>query len=46
MFKVLVLQPLYTLSEEQTEHQLKGQLSFMRFFGLALDDPVPDAKTI
>ena len=46
MFKVLVLQTLYTLSDDQTEYQLKDRLSFMRFIGLALHDPVPDAKTI
>jgi transposase, IS5 family len=46
MFKVLVLQTLYTLSDEQTEYQLKDRLSFMRFIGLARHDPVPDAKTI
>jgi transposase len=46
MFKVLVLQTLYTLSDDQTEYQLKDRLSFMRFVGLAMHDPVPDAKTI
>jgi IS5 family transposase len=46
MFKVLVLQTLYTLSDEQTEYQLRDRLSFMRFVGLALHEPVPDAKTI
>src|SRR4029077_10063274 len=46
MFKVLVLQTLYTLSDEQTEYQLKDRLSFMRFLGVALHDPVPCAKTI
>jgi transposase, IS5 family len=46
MFKVLVLQRLYTLSDDQTEYQLKDRLSFMRFVGLARHDPVPDAKTI
>jgi len=46
MFKVLVLQTLYTLSDDQTEYQLKDRLSFLRFVGLALNDPVPDAKTI
>jgi IS5 family transposase len=34
------------LRDDQTEYQLKGRLSFMRFVGLALHDPVPDAKTI
>jgi transposase, IS5 family len=46
MFKVLVLQTLYTLSDDQTEYQLRDRLSFMRFVGLALHEPVPDAKTI
>ena len=46
MFRVLVLQTLYTLSDDQTEYQLKDRLSFTRFVGLALHDPVPDAKTI
>jgi IS5 family transposase len=43
-FRVLVLQTLYTLSDDQTEYQLKDRLS--RFVGQALHDPVPDAKTI
>ena len=46
MFKVLVLQTLYTLSDDQAEYQLRDRLSFMRFAGLSLADPVPDAKTI
>jgi IS5 family transposase len=46
MFRILVLQTLYTLSDDQTEYQLKDRLSFMRFAGLALQDTVPDAKTI
>ena len=45
MFKVLVLQTLYSLSDDATEYQLKDRLSFMRFCGLALHDAVPDAKT-
>jgi Transposase domain (DUF772) len=44
MFKVLVLQTLYTLSDEQLEYQLKDRLSLMRFVGLASHDAVPDAK--
>ena len=43
MFGVLVPQ---TLSDDQTEYQLKDRLSFMQSVGLALHDPVPDAKTI
>jgi transposase, IS5 family len=46
MFKVLVLQTLYTLSDDQSEYQIRDRLSFMRFLGLALEDRVPDAKTI
>lgn len=46
MFRILVLQTLYTLSDDATEYQLRDQLSFMRFAGLALHDAVPDAKTI
>ena len=46
MFKVLVLQTLYTLSDDQTEYQIRDRLSFMRFLGLALEDRVPDAKTV
>jgi IS5 family transposase len=46
MFKVLVLQTLYTLSDEQIEYQLRDRLSFLRFVGLALHEPVPDAKTV
>jgi hypothetical protein len=41
MFKVLVVQTLYPLSDDQTAYRLKGRLSFMRFVGLALHDPVP-----
>lgn len=46
MFRVLVLQALYTLSDDQTEYQPRDRLSFLRFAGLALQDAVPDAKTI
>jgi IS5 family transposase len=46
MFKVLVVQTLYTLSDDQTEYQIRDRLSFMRFLRLALEDRVPDAKTI
>lgn len=46
MFKVLILQSLYTLSDEQTEYQIKDRLSFMRFLKLGFHHSVPDAKTI
>jgi transposase len=46
MFKVLVLQALYNLSDEQTEYQILDRMSFTRFLGLELCDAVPDARTI
>ncbi len=46
MFRVLVLQALYNLSDEQTEYQILDRLSFMKFLGLELQDVVPDARTI
>ena len=46
IFKVLILQSLYNLSDDQTEYQIKDRLSFMRFLGLDLCQSVPDAKTI
>jgi transposase len=36
MFRILVLQALYNLSDEQAEFQLRDRLSFMRFAGLGL----------
>jgi transposase, IS5 family len=41
MFKVLVVQTLYTPMDDQTEYQIRDRLSFMRFLGLVLDR-VPD----
>ena len=46
MFKILVLQALYNLSDDQAEYVINDRLSFMRFVGLSLGDAVPDAKTI
>lgn len=46
MFKILILQSLYNLSDDQVEFQVRDRLSFMRFLGLSLGDTVPDAKTI
>lgn len=46
MFKILLLQSLYNLADDQTEYQIRDRLSFMRFLGLSLGDRVPDAKTI
>jgi len=46
ILKILVLQSLYDLSDDQIEYQVKDRLSFMRFLNLELHHRVPDAKTI
>lgn len=46
MFKILVLQALYGLSDEQAEFPIQDRLTFMRFLGLGLSDKVPDYSTI
>src|SRR4051794_30033172 len=46
MFKILILQASHSLSDERAEFLIKDRLSFMRFLGLGLSDPVPDANTI
>lgn len=46
MFKILLLQRLYNLSDEQMEFQINDRLSFRRFLGLALSHRVPDCNTI
>ena len=45
-FKIVVLQSLYNLSDEQTEFMIRDRLSFMRFLDLRLEDTVPDATTL
>lgn len=46
LFKALVLQSLYNLSDDALEQQILDRLSFMRFLGLAVGSDVPDAKTL
>lgn len=46
MFKVLELQALYYLSDDQTEYQISNQLSFMHFIELDLHQRISDATTI
>src|SRR5690625_2321429 len=46
MFKILILQRYYNLSDDETEFAIMDRLSFMQFLGLTLADKVPDAKTI
>jgi IS5 family transposase len=46
MFKTLILQRLYNLSDEQMQYQILDRLSFQRFLGQGLHSTVPDEKTI
>jgi IS5 family transposase len=46
MFKILILQRLYNLSDEQMEFQLNDRISFKRFVGLDFSHRVPDYNTI
>ncbi len=46
MLKVLGLQALYNLADEDTEYQSVDRLSFIEFLGLGIHDMVPDARTI
>jgi IS5 family transposase len=46
MFKLLVLQQLYNISDAALEYQVKDRLSFMRFLGLGIEETVPDATTV
>jgi IS5 family transposase len=46
MFKALLLQSLYGLSDSELEEALYDRLSFRRFAGLALDGAVPDHSTL
>jgi IS5 family transposase len=46
MFKILILQEYFGLSDEQAEFQITDRISFMRFLGLKLFSKVPDHNTI
>ncbi len=46
MFKILILQSLYNLFDDQTEFQIHNRLSFIRFLDLVLRDWVLNAKMI
>ena len=45
MFKALIIQSLYNLSDDQLEYQIVDRASFKRFLGLKKSDKVPDSKT-
>jgi len=46
MFKALLLQQWYALSDPGLEEAICDRLSFQRFLGLSLQDPVPDETRI
>jgi IS5 family transposase len=46
VFKILILQRYYNVSDDAIEYAILDRLSFMRFLGLGINDAVPDAKTI
>ena len=46
MFKIVILQRYYNISDDQMEFQINDRLSFQRFLGLTLSDTVPDSKTL
>ena len=40
MLKILILQSLYNLSDDETEYQVTDRLSFQKFLGIGPEDPV------
>ena len=46
MFKILILQRYYNLTDDQIEFQINDRLTFMRFLNITLADDVPDSKTV
>lgn len=46
MFKILILQRLYKLSDQQVEYQITDRMSFTRFLGLRIGEAIPDYSTV
>jgi len=46
IFKILLIQKFYNLSDEKAEPGLNVNLLYMRFVGLSLDELAPDSTTI
>jgi IS5 family transposase len=46
MFKVLVLQTMYNLSDAQTQFQMLDRFTFRRFLGIQTESQIPDEKTV
>jgi IS5 family transposase len=46
IFKMLILQALDNLSDEQVDDQVRDRLSFTRFLRLGIEDSIPDATPV
>ena len=46
MFKILLIQKFYNLSDEKAEEQLNVNLLYMRFVGMSLEELAPNSTTI
>jgi IS5 family transposase len=46
MFKIIILQRYYNVSDDQIEYQVNDRMSFMRFLNLTIADDIPDSKTV
>src|SRR5476649_1588579 len=46
LFRMLILQSLYNLSDEQIEYQVRDRLSFTRFLTSGIEDCIPDGTTL
>ena len=46
LFRMLILQALHNLSDEQAEYQMRDRLSFTRFLRLGIEDSIPDDASV
>jgi IS5 family transposase len=46
MFKILIIQKFFDMSDEKAEQGLNVNLLYMRFVGLSIEDLAPDSTTI
>lgn len=46
LFKILLLQTWYNLSDPAVEDQINDRISFIRFLGISIDSKTPDHSTI
>lgn len=46
VFRMILLEHFYTMSDPQCEEQVRDRLSFRKFVGLGWNDPIPDETTL